>query len=342
MKQLIKNYSFSTLTKDVTFTDFTAIRLERILFIEDVTTNQTLYSFNDPSVATGTVSSNVLTLSQIPLGVNNTDALMIIYDCAAGDPLYDTSPSLAVGTSGSPLPAHGMLAQGADGLVALNMTVDANGNQQMVGNVASAAADSGNPVKVGGVYHASIPTFADGQRGDLQMSSNGVLFASLKSGTNTINAGTSQSDGNTNSLTGLWVFNYPSFYNGSNWDRQRTPNIFKTATGTVSGNTAIWTPTSGKKFRIMRVMLEVTANVSITSGGLLEITLQDATTPTNIAALSLYAPSAAATNAGVIRTPWVELQNGYLSSAANNVLNMNLSAALVTGEARCVVCGTEE
>lgn len=44
-----------------------------------------------------------------------------------------------------------------------------------VGNVASAATDSGNPVKVGGKYNLTIPTFTDGQRADLQVDSRGYL-----------------------------------------------------------------------------------------------------------------------------------------------------------------------
>jgi hypothetical protein len=37
------------------------------------------------------------------------------------------------------------------------------------GNVASGATDSGNPVKVGGVYKVVPPVLTDGQRGDLQL-----------------------------------------------------------------------------------------------------------------------------------------------------------------------------
>lgn len=41
------------------------------------------------------------------------------------------------------------------------------------GGVASAATDSGNPVKVGGKYNLTPPTLTDGQRGDLQQDANG-------------------------------------------------------------------------------------------------------------------------------------------------------------------------
>lgn len=41
------------------------------------------------------------------------------------------------------------------------------------GNVAAGAADSGNPVKVGGKYTVTEPTLADGQRGDMSLDANG-------------------------------------------------------------------------------------------------------------------------------------------------------------------------
>jgi len=43
------------------------------------------------------------------------------------------------------------------------------------GNVASAATDSGNPVKVGGVYNTTAPALTAGQRGDLQVDPAGNL-----------------------------------------------------------------------------------------------------------------------------------------------------------------------
>jgi hypothetical protein len=61
-----------------------------------------------------------------------------------------------------------------------NLKVVVNGNTatgtsaaQVQGNVASAATDSGNPVKVACVYNGTQPTFTTGQRGDVQCSSRG-------------------------------------------------------------------------------------------------------------------------------------------------------------------------
>lgn len=45
--------------------------------------------------------------------------------------------------------------------------------QPVSGNIASGSADSGNPVKVGGVYNSTPPVLTTGQRGDLQLDSSG-------------------------------------------------------------------------------------------------------------------------------------------------------------------------
>jgi hypothetical protein len=49
------------------------------------------------------------------------------------------------------------------------------GTAIIAGNVAAGAADSGNPVKAGGVYNTSPPTLSNAQRGDLQIDVNGNL-----------------------------------------------------------------------------------------------------------------------------------------------------------------------
>ena len=76
------------------------------------------------------------------------------------------------------------------------LQLDINGNLKVVGsatgssadqvqgNVASGAADSGNPVKVGCVYNAAAPTVASGQRVDCQASTRGSLNVSIKDDTN--------------------------------------------------------------------------------------------------------------------------------------------------------------
>ena len=120
---------------------------------------------------------------------------------------------------------------------------------------------------------------------------------------------------------------YPFIYNGTGsngWDRPRTPVTFKTiAAVAVTAGTpvAIWTPTSGKKFRVMGFMLSLSVAGSVI--------LKDATTEI------LRTPLMAA-GIGQASPP---MGNGILSAAANNVLNADVSA---TGSVSGFVFGTEE
>jgi hypothetical protein len=63
---------------------------------------------------------------------------------------------------------------------AQTLAVDVNGNQQIVGNVASGTADSGNGVKTSAVYNSTLPTFTNGQRADNQSDANGAQLVSTK------------------------------------------------------------------------------------------------------------------------------------------------------------------
>ena len=123
----------------------------------------------------------------------------------------------------------------------------------------------------------------------------------------------------------------------------RTPGKFKSAVATASGNTAVWTPTTGKKFRLMRFMLVLTDEAAQGVAGDITVKFQDATTDIGIS-LPVYVPAAAiGSPIGEAWTSgWIDLGNGILSAAANNVLNINLSAALTGGTFGVLTAGTEE
>ena len=114
-------------------------------------------------------------------------------------------------------------------------------------------------------------------------------------------------------------------WNGAGWDRQRVNNIHKyqeylsLAAGTTY---AWWTPTAGKKFRLMSVLMgSSTATM---------LTLKDGAN--NIATFNVGGRDTKDFQFG---------NNGYLSSAANNVLNVyNNSASTITFW--LTVVGTEE
>jgi hypothetical protein len=114
---------------------------------------------------------------------------------------------------------------------------------RLAGTIASGAADSGNPIKIGGRYNATPPTLTDGQRGDAQLDSRGNLsvFIGTKNGT-----GSALVQASTDALagaSGLTSVSQNMTYNGSTWDRVR---------GDVNGlvvqpglSTTFWTYTSG-------------------------------------------------------------------------------------------------
>lgn len=89
------------------------------------------------------------------------------------DGKYNATPQTAVdgGTMELQLDANGNLktVSGATGASA----------NQVQGNVAAAGTDAGNPVKVGGVYNSSLPTYTTGKRGDAQITAKGAQIVSL-------------------------------------------------------------------------------------------------------------------------------------------------------------------
>lgn len=109
------------------------------------------------------------------------------------------------------------------------------------GNVASGASDSGNPVKVGGVYNSTPPTLTTGQRGNMQLDVNGnqqvrlmLLGGNIGDAVPASNVGLARDQANANNLMMAMA---QSIYNGASYDRVRKTNIYKrVASSAASGN----------------------------------------------------------------------------------------------------------
>jgi hypothetical protein len=221
---------------------------------------------------------------------------------------------------------------------------NAAGGQYVQGAIASGVADTGNPVKVGGVIRtAQQATKTAGTRGDLTQNALGELVAAIAVGT-VVADGLAANAAVVGDYAGvgrpLAVLRLG--WNGASSDRLRTPNVFKTATATAAGSLAVWTPAAGKKFRLMAYEIEVTANASLAAGGINTFTWLDAAAAIGLTH-SDFEPTTAVTTGEVgYSTGWITLGNGYLSSAANNVLNLSILTALVTGALRVNAIGTEE
>lgn len=124
---------------------------------------------------------------------------------------------------------------------------------------------------------------------------------------------------------------------------QRVPDTFKTVATAANGNTALWTPAAGKKFRLMGYRVDVTGNAAAAAGAVKTISLFDGAAGATGLVHSVFVPGAALAAGALYTSGWIDLGKlGYLSTAANNVLNVNLSTALTAGVVRVIACGTEE
>jgi hypothetical protein len=91
------------------------------------------------------------------------------------------------------------------------------------GNVAAAATDSGNPVKIGGKYNSTMPTYTTGQRGDLEITTRGAGKVALfvnDSATAVAMAVTNADGIAASSISShLEIMSRGSVFNGTTWDR---------------------------------------------------------------------------------------------------------------------------
>lgn len=89
------------------------------------------------------------------------------------------------------------------------------------GAVASGAADSGNPIKIGGRFNTTQPTLTDGQRGDAQLDTRGNLKVALFANNGVTAAGIIVPADAAASAAGLRVTSQALLYNGATWDMMR-------------------------------------------------------------------------------------------------------------------------
>lgn len=158
------------------------------------------------------------------------------------------------------------------------------GAQAVAGDVASDTADSGNPVKIGGLYDTTPPTLTDGDRGDALIDVNGRLIVTL----GTLQAGEDQ------------TVNVTMVENRFSSSRKTADGQVKASAGfvhavTITPTTA--TPTAG----LMTVYDSLTETGTILFSKWFIITEPGATFPINqIAATGIYVGyDAALANASV-------------------------------------------
>lgn len=185
----------------------------------------------DPATGKLSTSASVsISGSAIPIAGATTAIVTAIVDASGNQITSFNGGSVTQGTSPWIVAGGGTAGSAATGVVSVqgiasmtpvqvSQATASNLNAQVVGNVAAAASDSGNPVKVGGVFNTTIPTLTNGQRGDMQFDSRNGLFVTIKAvsgatGANVIAPADGQAGQN-----GLAVNAETMVFNGATWDR---------------------------------------------------------------------------------------------------------------------------
>lgn len=108
---------------------------------------------------------------------------------------------------------------------------------QVQGNVASGATDSGNPVKIAGVYFTTPPTLTNGQRGNVQLNAEGAVrvagsTVAMARGTSATVVTIADQNAGSRPLAAAGLL-----HNGTTLDPAYKPNTFKrVASSAASGN----------------------------------------------------------------------------------------------------------
>lgn len=186
-----------------------------------------------------------------------------------------------------------------------NQTATGASAQTMQGNSASGATDTGNGVKVAGVYNTTAPTFTNAQRGDMQLDSNGNLRARLVASIGTATDGVgngaigylaaTNASGGINLLgTANWAFN------GTGWDRV-PGNIYGSvvqmgAAAVGSFTTATSSSTAVEAGRVAKAAAGNLYGMTITTGASAGyvMAVNSATVPADGAVAPLYCAAVAA------------------------------------------------
>jgi hypothetical protein len=164
-----------------------------------------------------TAGATVLTMNTACWAAGTTSSLGKLVDTITDNTLAQLNRSVITGRASTGGGTYYNVKVNPSGSLETNATVQ--------GDVASGATDSGNPVKIGAKYNATMPTVTDGQRVDLQATTRGALKVTLFANdtATTIQANPDNSDGvaavsTSNRLT---TVTRNTVYNGTTWDRMR-------------------------------------------------------------------------------------------------------------------------
>lgn len=132
------------------------------------------------------------------------------------------------------------------------------------------------------------------------------------------------------------INSYNYGWNGATWDRARVANTFKFVAATGSGNTTVWTPTAGKKVRVMGGVISIAGTLGATGVQVIKLTQGNGGTE-----IARFNATVQDTLTGDTQIPFT-FNNGLLFAAINTTLVVNLGTAMASGSVIVNVFGTEE
>jgi hypothetical protein len=125
-------------------------------------------------------------------------------------------------------------------------------------------------------------------------------------------------------------------------EAKRTIVIRKYVIAYESGLTPIWTPVAGNRFRLLALDVTLTGAATTAVAGACQVDIRDGAV-TQLFSWTPYVNNAVIVGTGTyIDKTIIFADNGWLSAAINNVLNVNLGVALATGVVAVSAFGTEE
>ena len=137
--------------------------------------------------------------------------------------IKNTSVAVAATLAAETTKVIGTVNVAASQTIAVTQATAASLNAQVVGAVASAAANAGNPVKIGAVVTSSPSVLTNSNITDLQTNTRGAVYATLMDGTgsNTAIKVNVPADSLSNATNFLFTHGAGLDFDGTTWNRHR-------------------------------------------------------------------------------------------------------------------------
>lgn len=152
------------------------------------------------------------------------------------------------------------------------VSIGTNGSVTATGNVADAAADSGNPLKISGIYESTLPTYTTGQRGNAHIGTRGALHVQIMSADSATGVATLPDNGDATAAAAgfsrLAVVDRVTVFNGATWDRAFTCTSQISATITAAATTQLVALSGATNIRVCayQVGIATTGTYKFVSG----------------------------------------------------------------------------